>query len=196
MKCGELQRLVAADLYRYDRAAGWRGLVSTFLREPGFRLTCLLRLCRHFRSQKWSRWGVYHLCKLWFRRLSLKLGVCLDFTTDIGPGLYMPHPFGIVVNRRCRIGANCNLAQHVTLGLKSRDPRAGCPVIGNCVYIGPGAVVIGAVTIGHEAAIGANAVVTHDVPSHAVAAGVPARILSMRGSDGYVNDCQPSHPTT
>lgn len=192
MNGGELQHLVAADLYRYDRAAGWSGFVRTFLREPGFRLTCLLRLCRHLRSQAWSRWGGYHLCKFWFRRLSLKLGVCLDFTTDIGPGLYLPHPFGIVVNRRCRIGANCNLAQHVTLGLKSREPLAGCPVIGDRVYLGPGAVVIGAVTVGDEAAIGANAVVTRDVPPRAVAAGVPAKILSQRGSDGYINDCLPS----
>lgn len=54
-------------------------------------------------------------------------------------------------------------------------------------YIGPGAKIIGAVTIGNNVAIGANAVVTHNVPDNAVVAGVPAKILSMNGADGYVN---------
>jgi serine O-acetyltransferase len=199
MTAAELRHLVAADLYRYDRETGWNGLVRAFLREPGFRFTCLLRLCRHLRAQPWSRWGTYHICKFWLGRLSLKLGVYIDITTEIGPGLYLPHPIGIVINRRCRIGANCNIAQHVTLGLKSRDPRAGCPSLGDRVYVGPGAVIIGALRIGNDAAVGANAVVTQDVPDQGVAAGVPATLRSLRGSAGYINNCLPtsaaaSHP--
>lgn len=192
MTATELQRHMAADLYRYDRASGWRGLVRTFLREPGFRFTCLLRLCRHLRAQPWSRWGTYHACKFWLGRLSLKLGVYIDITTEIGPGLYLPHACGIVVNRRCRIGTNCNLSQHVTLGVKSREPRAGCPILGDRVYVGPGAVLFGELRVGDDAAIGANAVVTRDVPDQGVVAGVPATLLSLRGSAGYINDCLPS----
>lgn len=187
----ELQHLIAADLFRYERAEGWGGLLRTFFQDPGFRFTCLMRLCRHLRAQAWSRWGTYHACKFWLRGLSLKLGVYIDITTDIGPGLYLPHPCGIIVNRRCRIGANCNLSQHVTLGVKSREPRAGCPTLGDRVYVGPGAVLIGAIQVGNDAAVGANAVVTRDVPDQGVVAGVPAALLSLRGSAGYINDCLP-----
>ena len=57
------------------------------------------------------------------------------------------------------------------------------------VYIGPGAKVIGGIRIGNNVAIGANAVVTHDVPDNAVVGGVPARILSYNGSSGLINRC-------
>lgn len=191
MSLRELQQTIRSDLYRYERAAGIAGFLRAFAGEPGFRLTTLLRVTRYLRRQPLTRWGGYHLAKFWLGRLSMKLGVCLDFTTEIGPGFYLPHPFGIVINRRCRIGADCNIAQHVTLGLKSRDPRAGCPELGDRVYVGPGAVVIGAVKVGDDAAVGANGVVTRDVPNHAVVAGVPAKIISMRGSEGYINDRLP-----
>lgn len=191
MSFADLQRFVRADLYRYDGAKGAGGFLRAFFGEAGFRLTVLLRTTRWLRAQPVTRWGCYHLCKLWLGRLSRSLGVFIDFTTDIGPGLYLPHPTGIVINRRCRIGTNCNIAQHVTLGLKSREPRAGCPVLGDRIYVGPGAVVIGAIGIGDDAAIGANAVVTKDVPDNAVVAGVPASVISMRGSVGYINHCDP-----
>ncbi|HCN29421.1 MAG TPA: serine acetyltransferase [Verrucomicrobiales bacterium] len=192
----DLHSFIRADLFRYERAAGWQGFARTFLREPGFRLTCLLRACRHLRARALPRWTVYPFLKLWLGRISSRLGVYVCHSTDIGPGFYIPHPCGIVINRRCRIGANCNIAQHVTLGLKSREPRMGCPVIGDRVYIGPGAVIIGAITVGSDSAVGANCVVTKDVPAHAVVAGVPGQVISMRGSEGYINDCLPGTADT
>lgn len=194
MTLQELQHLVQADLYRYDRASGVAGFLRTWWSEPGFRLTALLRLTRFLRAHALTRWGAYHAGKYLLHRLTRRLNVCLDFTTEIGPGLYLPHPTGIVINRRCRIGANCNIAQHVTLGLKSREPRAGCPSIGDRVYVGPGAVIIGAITLGNDVAVGANAVVTKDAPDHAVVAGVPGQIISVRGSEGYINDCLSTVP--
>jgi serine O-acetyltransferase len=191
MNLRELRQTIRADLFRYDQASGAAGFLRAFTGEPGFRLTTLMRVTRFLRQQPLTRWGPYHLSQFWLGRLSRKLGVFVDFTTEIGPGLYLGHPAGIVINRRCRIGANCNIAQHVTLGLKSRDPRAGCPELGDRVYVGPGAVIIGAIRVGHDTAVGANAVVTHDAPDHAVVAGVPAKIISMRGSEGYINHCLP-----
>ena len=85
------------------------------------------------------------------------------------------------------IGDNVNISQGVTIGQTNRGKRKGVPVIGNGVYIGPGAKVIGKVTIGNNVAIGANAVVTEDVPDNACVAGVPAKIVSMNGAEGYVN---------
>ena len=94
--------------------------------------------------------------------------------TAIGGGLILPHPVGIVIHPKTRIGPNCIIFQNVTLG---SNHSAAVPRVGGHVDIGPGAVVIGDITIGDHAQIGANAVVLHDVPAGAVVGGVPARIL-------------------
>jgi serine O-acetyltransferase len=75
----------------------------------------------------------------------------------------------------------------VTLGEANRGDRRGCPVLGDNVYIGPGAKIVGAVRIGNDVAIGANCVVTKDVPDHSVVVGIPGRVISQEGSAGYVN---------
>jgi serine O-acetyltransferase len=87
----------------------------------------------------------------------------------------LPHPNGIVIHPDVEIGPNCLIFQQVTLGSNGR----GTPTIGGRVDIGAGAKVIGAVTIGPQAQIGANSVVTCDVPPYASAAGIPARILNI-----------------
>lgn len=85
------------------------------------------------------------------------------------------------------IGENCNLSQGVTIGKANRDQEGGFPILGDRVYVGPGAKIFGSVRIGDDAAIGANAVVTKDVPAMGVVGGVPARLISDKGSVGYIN---------
>ncbi|MEP2103749.1 MAG: hypothetical protein ABJP02_16580 [Parasphingorhabdus sp.] len=69
----------------------------------------------------------------------------------------------------------------------NRGPNQGSPILGNGVFLAAGCKVIGKITIGNRAAVGANAVVTKPVPDDAVVGGIPARILSMNGSEGYIN---------
>jgi serine O-acetyltransferase len=111
-------------------------------------------------------------------------GITLPGRAKIGPGLYIPHTGYIVVNSRTVLGANCTLTQGVTIGHRGggRDAAAGSPLIGDRVYIGPGAAVIGPITIGDDALIGVGAVVTRSVPPRGVVAGNPARLLSRQGS--------------
>ncbi|WP_369825727.1 serine O-acetyltransferase [Caulobacter sp. BP25] len=94
--------------------------------------------------------------------------------TQLGPAAYIPHPYGIVVGD-ATIGRNVTILQNVTIGTASRS-RRDTPIIGDDVFIGAGAVIIGAVKIGPGASIGANAVVVKDVPAGASAIGVPARV--------------------
>jgi serine O-acetyltransferase len=82
---------------------------------------------------------------------------------------------GVVIHRRAVIGQNCEIAHHVTIG--GRGGFEHVPIIGNDVFIGAGAKILGPITIGDGATIGANAVVLQDVPEHSVAAGIPARII-------------------
>jgi serine O-acetyltransferase len=116
-----------------------------------------------------------------------KFGISLSHGTSIGSGLYIGHTTGIVVNDFAVIGKNCNLSQGVTIGQTNRGKRKGTPVIGDNVYIGPGAKVIGGIRVGNNVAIGANCVVLEDIPDNAVVVGVPGRIVSYNGSQDYVN---------
>lgn len=91
----------------------------------------------------------------------------------------MPHTVGTVIGAE-RIGEQVTIMQGVTLGAKEPDMQFSLstrPIIGNHVLIGAGAKIIGRVTVGDYAKIGANAVVLHDIPPYAVAVGVPARIV-------------------
>lgn len=125
--------------------------------------------------------------RLRLRHYQFKYGIQIPSRTKIGRGFYIGHFGGIVVNGATVIGKNCNISQGVTIGQANRGPRKGCAIIGDNVYIGPGAKIVGHVNIGNNVAIGANAVVTKDIPDNAVVAGVPARIISMDGSEGYIN---------
>lgn len=104
---------------------------------------------------------------------SVVTGADIPLTSLLGGGLVMPHPNGIVIHPLVLIGPNCMLFQQVTLGGTAR----GYPSIGGHVDIGAGAKVIGPVTVGNNAVIGANAVVLVDVPDWAAAVGNPARII-------------------
>jgi serine O-acetyltransferase len=112
-------------------------------------------------------------------RLAWKGVQGLDLTAAIiGPGLFISHGQGTVLAAEC-IGANLQVHQGVTVGWDYRGERR--PIIGDDVFIGAGAKVLGAVTIGDGARIGANAVVVNDVPAGATAVGVPARIILAEG---------------
>lgn len=89
----------------------------------------------------------------------------------IDGGLLIPHPNGVVIHPEAVIGPNCLLFQQVTIGT---GPKPGVPKLGGGIDVGPGAKILGGVTIGDHAVIGANAVVLSDVPAGAVAVGVPA----------------------
>ena len=105
---------------------------------------------------------------------------CCDFKikTEIGKGLHIPHPIGIVINGKAKIGNNCTIMQQVTIGNKLNDDKI--PEIGNNVFIGAGAKIIGNIKIEDNVIIGANAVVTKSIPKNCIVAGIPAKIIRKR----------------
>lgn len=98
----------------------------------------------------------------------------VDLQATLGRGLMLPHPNGVVIHGEARIGDDCMIMQQVTVGMIDEGE---VPVIGNRVYIGAGAKIIGKLKVGDGARIGANAVVVDDVPANATAVGIPARII-------------------
>lgn len=101
--------------------------------------------------------------------------------TRFGRNMKLPHPTGVVIHADAVIGDDCMIMQQVTIGQLA---TGGAPTIGSRVYIGAGARVLGPITIGDGARIGANAVVLCDVPPNATAVGIPARIVCTRPSVG------------
>ncbi len=186
----ELRRHLRADLFRYHGSSGFRQFLYSFFREPGFKFTFWMRLCKFLYRRRLSWLGLYYPARFLYSHYRFKYGIHIDFTTVIGPGFYICHVGAIVINRRCVIGKNCNLSHEVTLGYKSRGEKKGCPTVGDNVYIAPGAKLIGNITVGDRVAIGANSVVTKDVPENGVVVGIPGKVISDEGSEGYVNDTE------
>jgi serine O-acetyltransferase len=100
-------------------------------------------------------------------------GADIPLNTQIGGGLLLPHPNGVVIHPDARIGPNCLVFQQVTIGSRN----GGVPRVGGHVDFGAGAKVLGAISVGSHAVVGANAVVLADVPARACAVGNPARII-------------------
>ena len=102
-----------------------------------------------------------------------RYGLEIPCGADIGGGLYIAHPVGTVIMPK-RIGRNCSIIASVTVGMRS---EWSFPDIGDNVYIGAGARILGGIRIGNDVSVGANAVVIHDAPDGATVVGVPARVI-------------------
>ncbi|WP_294303771.1 serine acetyltransferase [uncultured Chryseobacterium sp.] len=126
--------------------------------------------------------------KFVLRHYQIKYGFQIYPETEIGEGFYLGHWGSLVINPKTKIGKNCNVAQGVTIGQQNRGFKAGVPVIGDEVWIGANAVIVGGVTIGNNVLIAPNAYVNFDVPSDSVVVGNPAKILSKaNATEGYIN---------
>ncbi|WRH66498.1 MAG: serine O-acetyltransferase [Planktothrix sp. GU0601_MAG3] len=123
---------------------------------------------------------------IWHKIIEMIAGIDIPSKTQIGQGFYIGHFGGIIINQDVKIGENCNISQGVTIGVGGRGEKSGCPVIGDRVFIGPGAKIFGKIKIGNDVAIGANAVVTKDLPDNAVAVGIPARVVNYQGSKDFI----------
>ncbi len=187
MRYAELRELINADAYRYTGNDRLTSKLAQFIVSPGFRFSWWMRVCAYLYEH--TVWRIFlPLAWLVYHRLQIKFGYGISYKSEIGGGLYLPHYGGINVSEVARIGTNCNLSQLVTIGVSRRGEHAGVPIIGDEVYIGPGAVIFGAITVGDHAAVGANCVVTKDVPESAVMAGVPGKVISYEGSAGYIHN--------
>ncbi|MBB6122488.1 serine O-acetyltransferase [Sphingobium subterraneum] len=112
-----------------------------------------------------------------FRHCRNVYGIELPYTARIGRGVIIEHQGGIVIHGNTVIGDNTIIRQGCTFGVRRIDRPGEAPVVGCNVNIGAGAALLGAIHVGDNAAIGANAVVLHDVPAGALVVGMPARVV-------------------
>ena len=114
-----------------------------------------------------------------FKLIEIFTGISLPASAQIGKGLYVGHFGGIILHSDVIIGENCSVGPGVVIGTRGGG-RKGVPVIGNNVYIGVGAKVLGNITIGNNVKIGANAVVLTDIPDDSTVGGIPAKIIRQK----------------
>jgi serine O-acetyltransferase len=166
------------DLYRYSSSKALKSFVRNYFLSPGFNYIFWFRLASKYKNPI--------LKYLLFRKM-IKYGIEIHAGTKIGKGFYIGHWGGIVINPKAIIGDNCNISQGVTIGIVNSGEKAGVPTIGDRVYIGPGAKIVGKIKIGNDVAIGANAVVVNDVPEGVTVGGIPAKVISNNNSLAYIN---------
>lgn len=180
MKASEL---IATDLYRYF------GNARPKLRQKLGGERGQLRYLAAFRRAQNSKGLANRWWRLRLARLSTKTHIQIPWACEIGPGFYIGHLGRVIVNPQARIGANCNIATGVTIGAVSRGKREGAPVIGDDVWIGTNAVIVGGVTIGSDVVIAPGAYVNFDVPPHSVVLGNPGVVHAKEhATDGMIQN--------
>lgn len=183
----ELIEFVKCDLYRLNGARGLIQFLKHLCWTPGFKYVFWMRFC-NYTKKKFYLLPLHLVGRFFYHRYTYKYGIWIPFNTKIGKGFYIGHFSTIIIGGIVEIGENCNVSQGVTIGKQYVGEKVGAPVIGDRVYIGPGAKIFGKIEIGNDVAIGANAVVNKDIPPNSIVSGNPGRIVDKeRGSKGLVN---------
>lgn len=164
-----MMRQLKADLRRKQQVFHNDGANVSMLRvfmADGTSANVIYRLMRWF-----ARLRLSPLAYLCYQLNKLLNGCVIGVGTDFGPGLVLMHPIGVVINSKVRGGENITIESGVVIG----DDKGQSPSLGNDIFIGAGAKVIGSVHIGNQVKIGANAVVTKSAPDNATMLGIPAK---------------------
>lgn len=170
--------MLRADTARGEIANhGLWGGIQNFIWWDGYSALLFYRLSSHFHQKNRYYWSMV------FYRLNVLMNGCsIERQVEIDKGLMLPHPIGIVIGERAKIGRNAHIHQNVTMGRRRHDQmetkgQENEIVLGDNVVVYAGAVIVAGVRIGNNVEIGANSVVLSDVPDDCIAIGIPARII-------------------
>ena len=166
-----------ADIARLDNGrTTFRGLIRGLLSQ-GFQAILVYRFFSWWDQRGLSLQPLRFICE---RFIEITTGISIPAACRIGKGFRIHHFGGIILHPSVRIGENCTMYHHVTIGDAGGKGRAA--KVGDNVMFGAGAKIIGEITIGDGCVIGANAVVVHDLPAGSVAVGNPAQITRSSGA--------------
>ncbi|OBH56634.1 serine O-acetyltransferase [Mycobacterium sp. E2479] len=142
--------------------------------------------CHRINHWLWQR-GAKLAARITAEITRILTGVEIHPGAVLGPGLFIDHATGVVIGETAEVGEDVTLYHGVTLGGSGRDTGKRHPTIGDRVTIGAGAKILGAIKVGDDSRIGANAVVVKEVPSSSVVVGVPGQVIS-RSRPGSPDD--------
>ena len=148
-----------------------------------------LRYIHLMRKAQFSKGLLQLFYRFLLKRMSIKYGLEISWQLKVGKGLYLGHAYNITINPKCEIGEWCNIHKGVTIGQQNRGKKKGCPKIGNRVWIGVNATIVGKIEIGDDVLIAPNSYVNCDVPSHSVVIGNPCVIHHRdNATEYYINN--------
>lgn len=180
----KLLNIIKSDLIRYSGKANTMNFILA-LRYPGFVYFIFLRLLQStpLRNPLWFMWRFF----LWI--FSYRFGFQIPYSVRIGPGLLIAHFGNIIINSKVIIGKNCNLSPNVVIGQTNRGSKRGVPILGDNVWVGCGAAIVGKITIGSNVLIAPNSFVNIDIPENSVVIGNPAKIIyDENATVGYIEN--------
>jgi len=166
--------LISSDLRQkalwcYD-STSWKAVIKVLMTDGT--LAMIL-----YRLMQWSSRHYLLPLEMLFNKLNVICCNCIiGRGAEFDRGLVLIHSTGVVINGKVRGGRNVHIEHQVTIGAD----RGQSPTLGHEIFIGAGAKIVGAVSIGDGVRIGANAVVLDDIPSNATAVGIPARVVRRR----------------
>ena len=176
---------IQKDFYR--ESGKWLSVINIWMKcvNPNLHFIYILRKTQQYRKTP--------ILGLWWRivlrHFQIKYGFQIYPETEIGEGLYLGHWGSLVINPKAKIGKNCNIAQGVTIGQQNRGKNEGYPEIGDQVWSGPSAGLVGNIKIGNNVLVAPNAYVNFDIPDNCVVAGNPAKIYPNETATlGYINN--------
>ncbi len=169
---------IKSDLFRYTGSVTLRSFLSQLIKNRSFKYSFWLRLTNA------KSFFVKKLANKVHSFLSDKYAINIPTSTKIGYGLYIGHHMCIVINGTTQIGNNCNIGQFLTIGSNNESAA----IIGDNVYIGPNVCIVEDVHIGSNCTIGAGAVIVKDIPKNSTAAGNPAKVISQKNHDRFIQN--------
>ena len=164
----EYEIVKAADKYRWKEE-------SKPILIPQYRFMRLKRLCSYWKEHNKI---IFILCRMFYEHYKVKYNTDIPASTKIGYGCKIRHLGGIVFNPNVVIGNNVDILNGVLIGQMDRGVKKGTPIIGNKVFIGSNATIVGKIEIGDDVVIAPGSYVNFDVPSHSIVIGNPGRIIA------------------
>lgn len=182
-------RKFSSDLKKYKKYSGNKPAILLILLHQGLWALCIYRLSNCIYKSKIPRFfkKILLVFAVIFQKwIEIITGISISYSAEIGSGFYIGHFGGIIINASAVIGDNCNISQGVTIGVSGRGAQRGVPVIGNNVYMGVNAVIVGKIVIGDNCVIGANSLVVNSIEANKTVVGVPAVVINNNTSKDYI----------
>ena len=184
----EVFSMIFNDLYRFKASKFFVQFLFEIFFGNVYKYIFWFRLCSYLKQKRLLKYTLYPFGRLIFDHYIYRFGISIPLGTKIDNGIYITHFGGIVIHKDVVIGKNFTISHGVTIGKLHEGEKAGCPMIGDNVYIAPGAKIFGNIKIGNNVVIGANAVVINDIINDVTVGGIPAKIISNNNSSKIIKN--------